>query len=110
VIADAFNGSATHLAHHDVMLCAVSRAPLPKLNAYKQRMGWTFPWASSFGSDSTDSPGLWHHAVASLGQPLTDQAPRPDRKRVSRGTSSGRHARPPQYGSYRGSRERRAMM
>jgi predicted dithiol-disulfide oxidoreductase (DUF899 family) len=50
-IADGFNGFATHLANHDVMLWAVSRAPLAKLNAYKRRMGWTFPWASSFGSD-----------------------------------------------------------
>jgi predicted dithiol-disulfide oxidoreductase (DUF899 family) len=50
-IADGFNGFAVHLAHHDVMLWAVSRAPLPKLQEYKQRMGWTFPWASSFGSD-----------------------------------------------------------
>lgn len=50
MIADGFNGFATHLAHHDVMLWAVSRAPLAKLNAYKQRMGWTFPWASA--SDS----------------------------------------------------------
>jgi predicted dithiol-disulfide oxidoreductase (DUF899 family) len=50
-IADGFNGIAVHLANHDVMLMAVSRAPLPKLQAYKQRMGWTFPWASSFGSD-----------------------------------------------------------
>jgi len=50
-IADGFNGIATHLAHHDVMLWAVSRAPLPKLLAYKERMGWTFPWASSCGSD-----------------------------------------------------------
>jgi predicted dithiol-disulfide oxidoreductase (DUF899 family) len=50
-IADGFNGIATHLAHHDVMLWAVSRAPLTKLQAYKQRMGWTFPWASSFGTD-----------------------------------------------------------
>jgi predicted dithiol-disulfide oxidoreductase (DUF899 family) len=50
-IADGFNGIATHLAHHDVMLWAVSRAPLAKLQAYKQRMGWSFPWASSFGSD-----------------------------------------------------------
>ncbi len=49
-VADGFNGVAVHLAHHDVMLWAVSRAPLPKLQAYKQRMGWTFPWASSFGS------------------------------------------------------------
>jgi predicted dithiol-disulfide oxidoreductase (DUF899 family) len=51
MIADAFNGSVTHLANHDVMLWAVSRAPLPKLQAYKQRMGWSFPWASSFDSD-----------------------------------------------------------
>ena len=50
-IADGFDGFATHLAHHDVMLMAVSRAPLAKLQAYKRRMGWTFPWASSFGSD-----------------------------------------------------------
>jgi predicted dithiol-disulfide oxidoreductase (DUF899 family) len=50
-IADGFNGSAIHLANHDVMLWAVSRAPLQKLQVYKQRMGWSFPWASSFGSD-----------------------------------------------------------
>jgi predicted dithiol-disulfide oxidoreductase (DUF899 family) len=50
-IADGFNGIAVHLANHDVMLWAVSRAPLAKLEAYKQRMGWTFPWASSAGSD-----------------------------------------------------------
>ena len=50
-IADGFNGSVVHLANHDVTLCAVSRAPLAKLQAYKQRMGWSFPWASSFGSD-----------------------------------------------------------
>ena len=48
-IADGFNGFVAHLAHHDVMLWAVSRAPLAKLQAYKQRMGWTFPWASSNG-------------------------------------------------------------
>lgn len=50
-IADGLNGLAPHLAGHDVMLWAVSRAPLAKLRAYKQRMGWKFPWASSFGSD-----------------------------------------------------------
>jgi len=50
-IADGFDGSVVHLANHDVTLSAVSRAPLPKLQAYKRRMGWTFPWASSFGSD-----------------------------------------------------------
>src|SRR5256886_6585419 len=50
-IADGFNGSAVHLANHDVTLSAVSRAPLAKLQAYKQRMGWSFSWASSFESD-----------------------------------------------------------
>jgi predicted dithiol-disulfide oxidoreductase (DUF899 family) len=50
-IADGFNGFAIHLANHDVMLWAVSRAPLAKLQAFKQRMGWTFPWASSHGGD-----------------------------------------------------------
>ena len=50
-IADGFNGIAVHLANHDVTLGAVSRAPFAKLQAYKQRMGWTFPWSSSFGGD-----------------------------------------------------------
>jgi predicted dithiol-disulfide oxidoreductase (DUF899 family) len=50
-IADGFDGSVVHLANHDVAFCAVSRAPLEKLQAYKQRMGWSFPWASSSGSD-----------------------------------------------------------
>ena len=50
-IADGFDGFVVHLANHDVTLCAVSRAPLAKLQAYKRRMGWSFPWASSFGSD-----------------------------------------------------------
>src|SRR5215468_9901834 len=50
-IADGFDGFGVHLANHDVMLCAVSRAPLEKLQAYKRRMGWSFLWASSFGSE-----------------------------------------------------------
>ena len=50
-IADGFDGFAVHLANHDVALSAVSRAPLAKLQAYKRRMGWSFPWASSFDSD-----------------------------------------------------------
>ena len=58
-IADGFNGIATHLANHDVMLWAVSRAPLAKLEAYKQRMGWTFPWASSSGSDFNADFNVW---------------------------------------------------
>src|SRR5438309_2761375 len=50
-IADGFNGFATHLANHDVMLWAVSRAPLAKLRAFKRRMGWAFPCASSSDGD-----------------------------------------------------------
>jgi predicted dithiol-disulfide oxidoreductase (DUF899 family) len=50
-IADGFEGFVVHLANHGVTLSAVSRAPLAKLQAYKQRMGWTFPWASSLGGD-----------------------------------------------------------
>src|SRR5438105_3084445 len=50
-IADGFDGFVVHLANHDVMLMAVSRAPLAKLKAFKRRMGWRFPWASSFGRE-----------------------------------------------------------
>jgi predicted dithiol-disulfide oxidoreductase (DUF899 family) len=50
-IADGFNGIVVHLANHDVTLSAVSRAPFAKLQAYRRRLGWTFPWASSYGSD-----------------------------------------------------------
>jgi len=50
-IADGFNGITVHLANHDVMLWAVSRAPLAKLQDFKRRMGWAFPWASTLGSD-----------------------------------------------------------
>jgi len=50
-IADGFSGSVVHLVNHDVAFTAVSRAPLEKLQAYKQRLGWSFPWASSFDSD-----------------------------------------------------------
>src|SRR5258708_3408883 len=50
-IADGFDGFVVHLANHDVTLSVVSLAPLAKLQAYKRRMGWTFPWASSGGGD-----------------------------------------------------------
>jgi predicted dithiol-disulfide oxidoreductase (DUF899 family) len=58
-IADGFNGIAVHLANHDVMLWAVSRAPLARLQAYKDRMGWTFPWASSDGGDFNRDFNVW---------------------------------------------------
>src|SRR5262247_1368914 len=54
-IADGF---VVHLTNHDVMFWAVSRAPLAKLQAYKRRMGWSFPWASSFGSDFNPDFGV----------------------------------------------------
>ncbi len=59
MIADGFNGFWVHLANHDVMLCAVSRAPLPKLLAYRQRMGWSFPWVSSYESDFNSDFNVW---------------------------------------------------
>jgi predicted dithiol-disulfide oxidoreductase (DUF899 family) len=52
-IADGFDPLVIHLANHDVTLMAISRAPLVKLQAYKRRMGWTFPWASAADSDFT---------------------------------------------------------
>jgi Uncharacterized protein conserved in bacteria len=58
MIADGFNGFATHLANHDVTLMAVSRAPLTKLQAYKQRMGWTFAWVSACDSDFNADYGV----------------------------------------------------
>jgi predicted dithiol-disulfide oxidoreductase (DUF899 family) len=50
-IADGFNGSVVHLENHDVAMVAVSLAPFDAIQAYKRRMGWSFPWASSLGSD-----------------------------------------------------------
>jgi predicted dithiol-disulfide oxidoreductase (DUF899 family) len=50
-LGDHFDGSVVHLAHRDVTLTAVSRAPLPQIEAFKKRMGWRFPWASSYGTD-----------------------------------------------------------
>jgi predicted dithiol-disulfide oxidoreductase (DUF899 family) len=49
--ADSLNGSLAHLENHDVAFVAASRAPLERLNAYKRRMGWSFPWVSSEGTD-----------------------------------------------------------
>ena len=50
-LADHLDGTLPHLNHHDVTLVSVARAPLAKIEAYKKRMGWNFPWVSSFGSD-----------------------------------------------------------
>ena len=77
-IADGFNGSAVHLADHDVTLHAVSRAPLAKLQAYQQRMGWTFPWASSYGSDFNFDFGVGAHQGGVGGRPRRVQLQRAD--------------------------------
>ena len=58
-IADGFDGFAVHLENHDVAMTAISRAPLARLQAYKRRMGWTFPWASSLGSDFNADFNVW---------------------------------------------------
>jgi len=89
MIADGFNGFAAHLMNHDVAFWAVSRAPLSKLQDYKQRMGWTFPWASSFGDDfnfdflvsiteDQQSAGSVEYNYRRSGHPLTAaQVPEP---------------------------------
>src|SRR5207249_3794298 len=69
-IADGFDGFAVHLANHDVMLWAVSRAPLAKLQAYKRRMAWTFPWACSLGIDYNYRRG--GHAMDATSVPEPD--------------------------------------
>jgi predicted dithiol-disulfide oxidoreductase (DUF899 family) len=56
--ADNFNGAPVHLNARDVTLTAISKAPLAKLSAYKERMGWTFPWVSSFGTDFNRDLGV----------------------------------------------------
>ena len=85
-IADGFNGFAVHLANHDVMLMAVSRAPLAKLQAYKQRMGWTFPWASSFGSDfNFDFNVVVHRGAAARGASNTTTGASRDGRRRRHG-------------------------
>jgi predicted dithiol-disulfide oxidoreductase (DUF899 family) len=55
---DNFNGITVHLNHRDITMAAVSRAPYAKLVAYKKRMGWTFPWYSSAGSDFNFDHGV----------------------------------------------------
>ncbi len=50
-IADGFDGFVVHLENHDLAMMAVSRAPIDHIQAYKRRMGWSFPWASSLASD-----------------------------------------------------------
>ena len=87
-IADGFDGSVVHLANHDVTLCAVSRAPLAKLQAYKRRMGWGFPWASSAGSDFSHdfqaavTPQEWASGTGEYNFTTTDFRPAPGQERA----------------------------
>jgi predicted dithiol-disulfide oxidoreductase (DUF899 family) len=80
-IADGFSGSVVHLANHDVAFTAVSRAPLEKLQAYKQRMGWSFPWASSFDGDFnydfnlSHTPQEWHSGAVDYNFDTADYRP-----------------------------------
>src|SRR3984893_12977654 len=86
-IADGFNGIAVHLANHDVTLWAVSRAPIAKLQAYKQRMGWSFPWASSGTTDfnydfqAAFTEGQQQSGAAEYNFRVSDMRPPPDRSR-----------------------------
>ncbi|WP_331371444.1 DUF899 domain-containing protein [Sinorhizobium chiapasense] len=61
-IADGFNGIVVHLENHDVAFSAVSRAPLAKLQAFKKRMGWSFPWASSNDGEFNRDFSVWFTA------------------------------------------------
>lgn len=58
-IADGFDGSVVHLENHDVAFAAVSRAPIEKLQAFRRRMGWSFNWVSSAGSDFNADFSVW---------------------------------------------------
>ena len=98
-IADGFDGLVVHLANHDVTFSAVSRAPFTKLQAYKRRMGWTFPWASSFGSDFNFDFNVWfteeqqreggveynYQREAAAGDPLAGKKARKWRSRENQG-------------------------
>jgi predicted dithiol-disulfide oxidoreductase (DUF899 family) len=80
-IADGFNGSVVHLQNHDVAFTAISRAPLAKLQAFKRRMGWSFPWASSFGTEfnhdfhTTHTPEEWQSGAIDYNYRATDVRP-----------------------------------
>jgi predicted dithiol-disulfide oxidoreductase (DUF899 family) len=65
--ADSFNGTTAHLNARDVTMVAISRAPQPKLAAYARRMGWTFPWFSSSGTDFNHDFGVAFRPEASAG-------------------------------------------
>jgi predicted dithiol-disulfide oxidoreductase (DUF899 family) len=75
--ADNFNGIDAHLRQRDVSFLAISRAPLPKIEAFKKRMGWTFKWVSSFGNDfNYDYRVSFRSEQSSSGEIFYNYAPR----------------------------------
>ncbi|WP_119389230.1 DUF899 domain-containing protein [Taklimakanibacter lacteus] len=103
-IADGFNGFAVHLAQHDVMLWAVSRASFARLKAYRQRLGWTFPWASSLGGDfnfdfnvsfteAQQRDGIEYNYVREPGWKKTDGAGEVSRHAAMAGTDAAAFTR-----------------
>jgi predicted dithiol-disulfide oxidoreductase (DUF899 family) len=94
--ADTFDGGVVHLNNRDVTFLCASRAPLAKLQEYERRMGWTFPWVSTLGSDSTSISAFRSLRSSNAAAPDTTTARSsccPSWKRVSRGTQS-RNSRP----------------
>ena len=73
-IADGFNGNIAHLNARDTTFTCISRAPLDKLQTYKKRMGWDFPWASSYGSDYAFDLDISHPVETARGW-LADGVP-----------------------------------
>src|SRR5271166_4272943 len=75
--ADNFNGIDVHLRQRDVSFLAISRAPLPQIEAFKKRMGWTFKWVSSFGSDfNYDYHVSFRPEQSATGESVYNYAPR----------------------------------
>ena len=103
-IADGFDGFAVHLANHDVTLTAVSRAPLARLLAYKQRMGWSFPWVSAAGGDfnldfnvafteEQQRSGIEYNYRREMPSPQTAENSRTARQAATSGTDAATYAR-----------------
>ena len=92
--ADNFNGIPIHLNHRDVTFTAVSRAPLAKISAYKKRMGWSFPWVSSYGSDfNFDYHVSFTPEQIAEGKAYYNYAVRPIECRTSRASASSTRMR-----------------
>jgi len=98
--ADNFNGIPIHLNHRDVTLTAVSRATLAKINAYKKRMGWSFPWVSSHGSEfNFDYHVSFTTEEEAAGKAYYNYAVRP-MSRTSRESASSARTRKARYSTH----------